>query len=85
MLGVCNPDEVLNKVPVVPNKSDKTLNESVHGGFRVFCIGLQVIPTWPYPFRGDAMPQVLNFFLEELTFGRLKFQSMESKMLQHCL
>ena len=83
MQGVCDLGEVLNKAPVVLNKSDKTLKCSVHGGFGVFCDGLQVIPTWPYPFRGDTIPQVPKFFLKELTFGRLKFQSVESKMLQH--
>ena len=81
MQGVCNLGEVLNKAPVVPSKSDKTLNGSVCGGFGVLCDGLQVIPARPYPFQGDTMPQVLNFFLKELTVGRFKFQSMESKML----
>ena len=84
MQGVCSLGKVLNKAPVVPNKSDETLNGSVHGGFRVFCNGLQVLPTWSYPFRGGTMPQVLILFLEELTFGSLKFQSVELKMLQHC-
>ena len=51
MQGICDPGKVLNKVPVVPNKSDKTLNGSVHGGFGVLGSGLQVIPAWPYPFR----------------------------------
>ena len=83
MQGICNPGEVLNKVPVVPNKSHKTLNGSVCGGFGVFGNGLQVIPAWP--FRGDTMPQVLNFFFEELTFRGLKLLSVESKTLQHCL
>ena len=31
------------------------------------------------------MPQVLNFFFEELTPRRLKLQSVKSKALQHCL
>ena len=84
MQGVCNPGEVLNKVPVVPNKSDKTLNGSVHGRFRVFCDGLQVIPAQPYPFQRNTISQVLNF-LEEFTLGRLKFQPVELEALQHGL
>ena len=56
MQGTCNLGEVLNKGPVVPNKTYKAPNGSVRGGFRVFGNGLQVIPAWPYPFQGDTMP-----------------------------
>ena len=63
MQEICDLGGVLNKVPVVPNKADETLNGSICGGFKVFGDGLQVIPAWPYPFQGDTMPQVLNCFL----------------------
>ena len=81
---VCNMGKILNKAPVVPNKSDKTLNGSVHGGFRVFCDGLQVISAWPYPLQETLCPKYSIFSLK-FTFGRLKFQSVESKVFQQCL
>ena len=67
MQGIHDPGEVLNEASVMPHKPNKTLDGSVHGGFGIFGDGLQVIPAWPYPFRGDSMPQVLNFFFEEFT------------------
>ena len=68
MQGVCDPGEVHNKAPVVPNKSDKTLNGSVYGGFGVFCDGLQVIPEETLCPRYSIFP-LENSHLEGLSFS----------------
>ena len=79
MQGVCNLGEVLNKVPVVPNKSNKTLNDSVHGRFGVFCDGSQVILLGHNPFKETLCPRFSNCSLKNSHLEGLSFSLWSQK------
>ena len=79
MQGICDAGKVLNNAPVVPNKSDKTFNGSVCGGFRVFYDGFQIILLGHTPFKEILCPKYSIFSLKNSHLEGLNFSPWSQK------
>ena len=73
MQGICDLCKVLDETSIVSNEANETLDSCVHHGFGIYFDGFKIIPAWPHTFQCYTVPQVLNLFLEKLTFQRFEF------------